>query len=161
VSRKKDAIPFPLLQPAAPSVPSEASPSDTYEHPNDIAYNLRQLLIQVVNWQYGWGAENLWESEFNNQLSAAREEGQDAIDHFFHNCETRAMQGRDILKDLKFMAAVSCNGTSDEIRDLFLQGYDMVIGVASEVKFFEVKLDEFAPAIPMTKLSDIRHYSGM
>jgi hypothetical protein len=33
--------------------------------------------------------------------------------------------------------------------------------VASEVKFFEVKLDEYAPATPMTRLSDIRHYSGM
>jgi hypothetical protein len=143
-------------------VPSETSPSDAYEHPDDIAHNLRQLRIQVVSWQYGWGAENLWESEFNNQLSAAREEGQDAIGHFFfHNCETHAMQGMDVLKGLKFVAPVPCNSTPDEVRDLFLQGYDMVIGVASEVKFFEVKLDEYAPAIPMTKLSDIRHYSGM
>lgn len=71
------------------------------------------------------------------------------------------MQGRDILKDLKFVASVSGNSMPDEIRDLFLQGYDMVIGVASEVKFFEVKLDEYAPATPMTKLSDICHYSGM
>jgi hypothetical protein len=80
---------------------------------------------------------------------------------FFHNCETHAMQGMDVLKGLKFVAPVPCNSTPDEVRDLFLQGYDMVIGVASEVKFFEVKLDEYAPAIPMTKLSDIRHYSGM
>jgi hypothetical protein len=71
------------------------------------------------------------------------------------------MQGRDILKDLKFVASVSCNSTPDEVRDLFLQGYDMAIGVVSEVKFFKVKLDEYAPAIPTTKLSDIRHYSGM
>jgi hypothetical protein len=69
------------------------------------------------------------------------------------------MQGRDILKDLKFVASVSCNSTPDEVRDLFLQGYDMAIGVVSEVKFFKVKL--YAPAIPTTKLSDIRHYSGM
>jgi len=45
------------------------------------------------------------------------------------------MQGRDILKDLKFVPLVSGNSMPDEIRDLFLQGYDMVIGVASEVKF--------------------------
>ena len=58
-------------------------------------------------------------------------------------------------------AAVSCNSTPDEIRDLFLQGFDMVTAVTSEVKFFEVKLDEYAPSVPMTKVSDVRYYSGM
>ena len=71
------------------------------------------------------------------------------------------MEGREILRDLKLVALVSCNSTYDEIRDLFIQGFEMAIAVTSEVKFFEVKLDEYAPATPMSKLSDIRRYSCM
>jgi hypothetical protein len=71
------------------------------------------------------------------------------------------MEGREILRDLKFVASVSCNSTYNEIRDLFIQGFEMAIAVTSEVKFFEVKLDEYAPATPMSKLSDIRCYSCM
>lgn len=48
-----------------------------------------------------------------------------------------------------------------EITDLFMQGYDLVLAITSEVKFFEVKLDEYAPAVPMTKISDVRSYSGL
>ena len=51
--------------------------------------------------------------------------------------------------------------TPHEIRDLFLQGYEMVVAVTSEVKFVEVKLDEYAPAVPLIKLSNVRSYSGL
>jgi len=129
--------------------------------PNDVAYNLQRLRIDIVNWQYSWGPENLWDLEFNNQLSVSRENGQDAVDAFFRNCEAHTMEGREILRDLKLVASVSCNSTYDEIRDLFIQGFEMAIAVTSEVKFFEVKLDEYAPATPMSKLSDIRRYSCM
>lgn len=129
---------------------------------HDIASNIRALRIVVVNWAYSWGPENLWERRFNDELRSARKHGgQTAVDHFFTECEQHAKEGRDILHDLKFSAAVSCNSTPDEIRDLFLQGFDMVTAVTSEVKFFEVKLDEYAPSVPMTKISDVRYYSGM
>lgn len=128
----------------------------------DIAFNMRALRIEVVNWGYDWGPEHHWEKKFNDELSLARSHGgQPAIDHFFTECEQHAQEGRDILHDLKFVAAVSCNSTHDEIRDLFLQGYDMVMAVTSEVKFFEVKLDEYAPSMPLTKISDIRYYTSM
>jgi hypothetical protein len=128
----------------------------------DITSNIRALRIEVVNWSYNWGPENLWEKKFNDELRSARSNGgQPSVDHFFIECEEHAKEGRRILYDLKFVAAVLCNSTHAEIRDLFLQGYDMAIAVTAEAKFFEVKLDEYAPAVPMTKLSEIRYFAGM
>jgi hypothetical protein len=69
--------------------------------------------------------------------------------------------GREILRDLRGVGLNSRIGSAIEVRDIFLQTYDMILAVASEVKFFEVKLDEFAPAVAMTKVSDVRFYSGM
>jgi hypothetical protein len=43
--------------------------------------------------------------------------------------------------------------------DLFDQGFELAVVLTSEVKFFEVKLDEFAPAAPLSSLSDVRKYS--
>ena len=81
------------------------------------------------------------------------------MDRFFRACEEHVVAGWEILKDLKFVAAVSCNSTHDEIRDLFLQGYEMVIATALEVKFFDMKLHQYVPVISTTKISDIRMYS--
>jgi hypothetical protein len=75
--------------------------------------------------------------------------------------EAHVQEGRDLLRGLKFVAEISCNNTPDEIRDLFLQGYDLVITVTSEVKFCEVKLDEYAPAVPSTQMTNIHHYTGV
>jgi hypothetical protein len=145
-----------------PCLSIEAAANSIPRMQGDIANNIRVLRIEIANWAYGWGPENLWEKRFNDELCSAREQsGQPTVDQFFTECERHVREGREILYDLKFMAAVSCDSTHDEIRDLFLQGYDMVMAVTSEVKFFEVKLDEFAPLVPMTKQSDIRYYSGM
>ena len=131
------------------------------ERPSDLAFNIRALRLQVTNWAYGWGPESMWEKTFNDQLGTAQEKGRAAVDRFFNDCDGHAQEGREILRDLKFVAEVSCNSTPDEIRDLFLQGYEMVMAVASEVKFFEVKLDEYAPAVPSTAMTDIRIYTTM
>ena len=131
------------------------------QRPSDLAFNIRSLHLDVTNWQYGWAPESAWDKIFHDQLDEALERGQAGINEFFEYCELHVQRGRDILRDLKFAANVSCNNTPDEIRDLFLQGYDMVISVASEVKFFDVKLDEFAAAVSSSKLTDIRDYTGM
>jgi hypothetical protein len=120
---------------------------------------MRIARVKCVNWQYGWGSETQWESEFNAQLSIAQEDGQEGVDKFFRACENHVVAGWEILKDLKFVASVACNSTHDEIRDLFLQGYEMVIDTALEVKFFDMKLHQYAPTISRAKISDIRMYS--
>lgn len=98
--------------------------------------------------------------KFNAQLQIARRNSQSTVDRFFRQCQDHTVAGRSILKDLKYAAhMISCDSPHDEIRDLFLQGYDMVTSIMSEVRFFEIKLDEYAPAVPMSKISDIRSYS--
>jgi hypothetical protein len=129
--------------------------------PGDLSFNIRALRIEVTNWQYPWGSESTWERTFNNCLADAREKGRMVVDRFFLDLEEHAQEGRNLLRELKFVAEVSCNNTPDEIRDLFLQGYDMVITVTSEVKFCEVKLDEYAPAVPSTQMTNIRSHAGV
>jgi hypothetical protein len=129
--------------------------------PQDLSFNIRALRIHITNWQYPWGPENTWEKTFNDQLAAARDEGRTTIDNFFLDMEAHVREGRNILRDLKFVAEVSFSNTPDEIRDLFLQGYEMVMTVASEVKFCEVKLDEYAPAVPLMQMTNVRNHSGM
>ena len=145
----------------SPSQHSHSERPVELTQPQDLSFNIRALRLEVTNWQYPWGAESTWERTFNQELAAAREDGQKAVNRFFLDLETHVREGWDILTDLKFVAEVSVNNTADEIRDLFLQGYGMVMTVALEVKFFEVKLDEYAPAVPSTQMCNIRHHSGM
>jgi hypothetical protein len=144
----------------AASSPSTSAEIGSLRAP-DRNLNIYSLRLHVANWQVGWGAENLWEREFSTDLRLAREEGRADVDKFFKTCEEHAKAGREILRDLKAVGLVWRIGTPDEMRDIFLQTYEMILAVASEVKFFEIKLDEFAPAVAMTKVSDVRYYLGM
>jgi hypothetical protein len=105
--------------------------------PDDLTYHIQKLRIDFVNWQLDWGETN-WETEFANQLHVAQQKGE--IRNFIDGARHIVRTGRDLLYELKFIGEVSCNNTPDEIRDLFLQGYDMAIAIALQVKFFEVKL---------------------
>jgi len=105
--------------------------------PDDLTYHIQKLRINFVNWRVDWGEMN-WETEFDEQLRVAQKS--DTVHDFIDGTKQKIREGRDLLYDLKFLGEVSCNNTHDEIRDLFLQGYDMAIAITSQVKFFEVKL---------------------
>ncbi|KAI6111208.1 hypothetical protein F5141DRAFT_1003586 [Pisolithus sp. B1] len=45
--------------------------------------------------------------------------------------------------------------------DTYLQIFDLLEVVLSEAKFFEIKLDKYAPAVPYSLVSNARYYSGM
>ena len=54
-------------------------------------------------------------------------------------------RGRYILKSLRSLGAVLHDGKEyGNFVDLFLQGMELVMDITSEVKFFEVKIDELA-----------------
>jgi hypothetical protein len=143
-----------------PPFTDETDPFTPSDHDDTLATIILDLRLAIVNWTFDWGAENFWDRRFNHELATARNQGHRAIDAFFEKCDQHAKEGRGILCDLKFAAELRVDSTFDEIRDLFLQGYDMVLSVASEVKFFEVKLDEYCPAVPSTQCSDICHYAS-
>lgn len=131
------------------------------DHDPSLATIIRELRLAVANWTCHWGPENLWGKRFHDELTEARNEGHCAVDAFFECWVKHVKEGRKILLDLKFAAELRVDSTFDEIRDLFLQGYEMVVGVTSEVKFFEVKLDEYCPATPSTQCSDLRCYTDL
>ncbi|KAI6094751.1 hypothetical protein EDD16DRAFT_1502779 [Pisolithus croceorrhizus] len=45
--------------------------------------------------------------------------------------------------------------------DTYLQIFDLLEVILSEVRFFEIKLDKYAPAVPYSQVSDARYYSRM
>lgn len=79
------------------------------------------------------------------------------MDDFFSLCDTHVQAGREILHDLRDLANANCRSGKVR-RDRFIQLYDMLETVLPEVKFFEVKLDEYAPSIPNSRLSSVRYY---
>jgi hypothetical protein len=81
------------------------------------------------------------------------------VDEFFEELREHAQRGRDILKELRYAGGGTCVGEYGVFIDLFVQGFDMAVEIASEVKFFEVKLDEFAPVVPTVVESKIRYIS--
>jgi hypothetical protein len=81
------------------------------------------------------------------------------VDEFFWELEEHMQEGRYILKELRYTGGGTCVGEYGVFIDLFVQGFDMVVEIASEVKFFKVKLDEFAPIIPSVVESTTHHMS--
>src|SRR5882724_10160597 len=76
------------------------------------------------------------------------QESQVAVDELFIQLAEHTCQGSNILTEVKFAGSGRCDEEYGVLMDLFIQGFDLVVGLTSEVKFFEVKLDEFAPESP-------------
>ncbi|KAI5982468.1 hypothetical protein EDD15DRAFT_2377761 [Pisolithus albus] len=110
---------------------SAASPTPTLPH----------LRLSIDAWKSDWGPESAWLKKFDESLRKAREKGLASMDRFFKDTARGTQRGRQL--------------------DTFLQIFDLLEVVLAEVKFFEVKLDEYAPAVPYSKVSDARYYSGM
>lgn len=120
---------------------------------------IKEVRIAIHDWQFNWGPEHSWEKQFNDQLRAQQECNLafHSVDDFFSICEDHTQSGREILGDLRKIAVDYCkNGRVT--KDKFLQIFDMLTVVLSEVKFFEVKLDEYAPSIPASRLSSVWYY---
>ncbi|KAG2342579.1 hypothetical protein BDR05DRAFT_948930 [Suillus weaverae] len=115
--------------------------------------------IAICDWQFNWGPENTWEKQFNNCLCAQQEHNSTfrLVDTFLSICDDHVQSGQEILRDLRKITASYCrNGRV--MKDKFIQIYDMLTIILSELKFFEVKLDEYAPSIPTSRLSSICYY---
>ncbi|KAG1871808.1 hypothetical protein DFJ58DRAFT_652397, partial [Suillus subalutaceus] len=120
---------------------------------------VEDVRIAISDWQFNWGPENMWEKQFNDCLCAQQECNSTfrLVDTFFSICEDHVQSGREILSDLRKIAVGYCrNGRV--MKDKFIQIYDMLTVILSEVRFFEVKLDEYAPSIPASRLSSVRYY---
>ncbi|KAG2112412.1 hypothetical protein DEU56DRAFT_919876 [Suillus clintonianus] len=119
--------------------------------------NIQDLQVSICEWQYDWGPANIWEKTFNEKLRLAQDRGNCAVSRFFDQCEQHTSDGRALLADLKRVAYAPCSN-GKQARDRCIHIYNLVFDVLSEVKFFEVKLDEYAPAVPLSRLSSTRYY---
>ncbi|KAI5999645.1 hypothetical protein EDD15DRAFT_2190482 [Pisolithus albus] len=122
---------------------------------------LPELRLSIDEWKSDWGPESGWLKKFDESLRKAREKGLASTDRFFKECEIHAREGRRFLRLLRQVASTTCSLQRGRQLDTCLQIFDLLEVVLAEVKFFEVKLDEYAPAVPYSKVSDARYYSGM
>jgi hypothetical protein len=138
-----------------PTLPDPTPSLDPDRHDDSIAIRIRNIRFRYLNWTYDWGPANLWERKFNKLLHEARRISQVDVDELFEELDKHACRGRDILKELKYVGAGACTGEYGVFIDLFVQGFEMAVDITSEVKFFEVKLDEYAPCLSTVIESEI------
>ncbi|KAF7975666.1 hypothetical protein HWV62_8755 [Athelia sp. TMB] len=117
-----------------------AEPDTSSSHNSNIIDNIRAARIDLANWSWSLGAESLWEQQFTRDMNGAQEDGQ--LAEFLEEVQIHTEQGRQILRNLKFLGRVSPKSTPDDVADIFLQSYDLIVGTLSEVRFYEIKLAE-------------------
>ncbi|KAF7973474.1 hypothetical protein HWV62_15076 [Athelia sp. TMB] len=123
--------------------------------PQDISFNIRRLRVEHTLWTMNWGPESLWENEFAHELASFKREGK--VNNYFIRLERHTVSGRHLIAEIQGLGDLRTRTTDpDLIRDMFLQGFDLLAITLAEVKFFEVKLDEHAPTIPAKHISNIR-----
>jgi len=134
--------------------------STHHDDMDPVPSTLPELHIAIHDWQTEWEPEADWDRNFNLALQRAREKSWGSADWFFRECETHACMGRRFIRVLRQLVQELCRsrGSRDKLCDTFLQVFDLLIAVVSEVKFFEVKLHEYAPSNPLSRCSDIRMY---
>ncbi|KAI6011999.1 hypothetical protein BKA83DRAFT_18197 [Pisolithus microcarpus] len=122
---------------------------------------LPELRLSIDEWKSDWGPESVWLKKFDESLCKAWEKGLASTDRFFTECEDHAREGHCLLRLLQQFASTMRSIQQGRQVDTYLQIFNLLEVVLSEVKFFEIKLDEYAPAVPYSQVSDARYYSGM
>ena len=120
---------------------------------------MRDLHRNSNLWSWDWGPENAWEIKFQRKLKLVRDMGGVQLDGFLEDIEKHVKKGRTFLYQLKNIEAGRSIGDED-LLDFFAQGLEMAIKIISEVKFFEVKLDKYAPVVSKKEESQIRYYNS-
>lgn len=113
---------------------------------DDMVRKLRRLRFKYHNWSYrnSWGAENRWAQAFTVEYGEAEERGQKALAELFRNLEDHNHQGRRLLEELKGGGHLSKDARDDPdvVKDIFLQSFELLTIIVSEVRFIETKIDE-------------------
>ncbi|KIK24325.1 hypothetical protein PISMIDRAFT_98784, partial [Pisolithus microcarpus 441] len=116
---------------------------------------MRQL---IADWQSKWGAESTWPKKFYEQLKYAQGRGRHATDTFFLQCEAHVEDGRRLLWLLRSMTHKGFRGMLHRVVDSYKQVFDLLTSLLIELRFFEVKLDEYALISPLSQISKSRYY---
>ncbi|KAH7904898.1 hypothetical protein BJ138DRAFT_1106432 [Hygrophoropsis aurantiaca] len=132
---------------SSPDSQESSSDSSTFPPlPNIPLMTLPYLRSEVREWQIGWGPETLWGKLFSDDVRC---------------CEHHVKRGRILLGHLRSFIQSPRNQKQPDIIDQFIQAYDLSMELLSELRFFELKLDEYAPAVSSECLSEARYYDTM
>ena len=97
-----------------------------------------------------------WDRSFNLALCWAREKSWGSADWCFKECETHTHISHCFIRALRQLVQelFRGRGSQDKLCDTFLQVFDLLIAVVSEVK-----LHKYAPSNPLSKCLDICMYT--
>ncbi|KAI5983702.1 hypothetical protein EDD15DRAFT_2201862 [Pisolithus albus] len=133
---------------------------ESYLHP--LAHSdlppLEKVRQLIADWKSEWGAESTWPKKFHEELKRAQGSGRLASDAFFSQCEAHVEGGRRLLCLLRSITRKGFRGTGYKVADSYEQVFDLLTSLLTELCFFEVKLDEYAPISPMSRVSEARYY---
>ncbi|KAI6167915.1 hypothetical protein EDD17DRAFT_1503610 [Pisolithus thermaeus] len=111
---------------------------------------LKKVRQLITDWQSKWGAELTWPKKFHEQLKLAQGRGWLASEAFFSQCEAHIKDGRQLLWLLRSVTHKGFRGIGYKVVDLYKQVFDLLTSLLTELHFFKVKLDEYAPISPLS-----------
>ncbi|KAI6022455.1 hypothetical protein PISMIDRAFT_11002 [Pisolithus microcarpus 441] len=133
---------------------------ESYLHP--LAHSdlppLEKVRQLIADWHSEWGAESTWPKKFHEELKHAQDRGRLTSEAFFSECEAHVEGGRRLLCLLRSIMRKGFRGTGYKVADSYEQVFDLLTSLLTELRFFEVKLDEFAPISPLSRISEARYY---
>lgn len=161
----QEVRPLPHQMPDDPDIEDESTIDDIDSWTqkfaeSDLPTNMSYLQLFVAKWTYDWGPESTWPKMWNEKLRMLRITGESMdFNMWFGQCETHVDQGREILRLFKYVASGDGSYGHSELESSITHGYDLVCKVMAEVQFFQIKLDEYAPVINVSReCSSARHY---
>jgi len=139
---------------------SSQTSSDSHLHPlaHSELPSLKEVRQLIAVWQSEWGVESTWPKKFHEQLKHAQDSGQHAIDTFFSQCAVHVEEGRQLVWFLRSITRKGFWGVRYKVSDLYEQVFNLLTSLLTELQFFEVKLDEYAPVFPLSRISEAHYY---
>ena len=67
-------------------------------------------------------------------------------------------EGRRLVWLLRSITRKGFRGVGCRVSDLYEQVFDLLMSLLTELRFFEVKLDKYAPVFPLSRISEARYY---
>lgn len=112
----------------------------------DLIRKFASVCQKYHSWTYtsSWGPETLWTEGFTTESNSARDRGPKAVEQLFTSFEGHTGYGRGMLEELKGVGHMSqcVRDSSWLVRDFFLQSFDLLSCIMSELKFIEIKIEE-------------------
>ena len=144
LSRDKDPSPDQLRN-GSSDVEQILDDPEAYDE-GDIHRTLVRIRSAYHDWTYAheWGPEMHWSEAFNDDLEHAASVGPRKRSQLLRSFDTHCTRGRDMLEELKRVGFMSRDVRRDPmlVKDTFLQAYDLMTCILSEVKFVEIRIDD-------------------